>query len=112
MNRRRLARLGFSKIRDPFESCPKEIQFSSSRLTRARKIILREPRATRSTTRDNRTGIPLGVFIAKMPTTSRSSATSSLTQLKGKRSLSKSAYVLIAPNAITERRNARAEERV
>ena len=71
-----------------------------------------EPCVTRSTTRDKRLGVPLDVFIAKTLTTSRSSATSSLTQLKEERSLSKSAYVLIAPNLITERPNAKAEERV
>ena len=44
---------------------------------------------------DKRLGVPLGVFIANTLTTSRSTATSSLTQLKGERSLSKSAYVLL-----------------
>ena len=71
-----------------------------------------EPCVTRSTTRDKRLGVPLDVFIAKTLTTSRASATSSLTQLKEERFLSKSAYVLIAPNLITERPNAKAEERV
>ena len=62
--------------------------------------------------RQENAGVPLGVCIAKMLTTSRLSATSSLTQVKGERSLSKSAYVLIAPNPITERRNEKVEERV
>ena len=103
----------FPKFVTALRKWTEEIQFPSSRLTRARKVIFREePRVTHSTTRDKRTGVPLGVFIAKTLTTSRSSATSSLTQLKGERSLSRSAYVLIAPNPITERRSARAEERV
>ena len=107
-----IGKIGISQnLSPPFASGPREIQFLLSRLTRAMKIIPRkEPRVTHSATRDKRMGVPLGVCIAKMPTTSRLSATSSLTQVKGERSLSKSAYVLIAPNPITELRNAKVQE--
>ena len=89
-------------------SGPKEIQLPL--IHKSQKNHSREEPCVTSTKRDKRLGVPLGVFIAKTLTTSRSSATSSLTQLTGERSLSKSAYVLIAPNLITERLNASAEE--
>lgn len=89
-------------------SGPKEIQLPL--IHKSQKNHSREEPCVTSTKRDKRLGVPLGVFIAKTLTTSRSSATSSLTQLTGERSLSKSTCVLIAPNLITERLNASAEE--
>ena len=88
-NRRWLARKGFvTALRKWTKRNPVAVKL----IHRSQKNHPREePCVTRSTTRDEILGVPLDVFLAKTLTTSRSSATSSLTQLKEERSLSKSA---------------------